>query len=204
MTERPHADASSSTRERILQVAEEIVSRHGMEGLRLKEVAERVGIQPPSVFAHFEGREAIGDGVAQRVLATIAAVVDAALTGPGDAEARLRSGVRAIAEHLYDHPGHTRLILRDLARTRTGSELELSSPEFYGMAERIEALLSEGARAGRFRDVSTWTFLPAIEGAIVALIGFSGFEEDGRPATSLTRSEVSDRAEDLAWAWVRR
>jgi len=65
-----------STRERILEVAEEIIARHGMEGLRLKDVAESVGIQPPSVFTHFDGREAIGDAVAHRVLEKIAAGVE--------------------------------------------------------------------------------------------------------------------------------
>ncbi len=63
------------TRERILEVAEELISLHGMEGLRLKDVAERVGIRPPSIFAHFEGRDAIGDAVAQRVLEQLAEVL---------------------------------------------------------------------------------------------------------------------------------
>jgi len=67
--------ADVPTRDRILEVAEEIISRSGMEGMRLKDVAARVGIQPPSIFAHFEGREAIGNAVAARVLDQLAALV---------------------------------------------------------------------------------------------------------------------------------
>jgi AcrR family transcriptional regulator len=194
-----------STRERILDVAEEIVSRHGMEGLRLKDVAERVGIQPPSVFAHFEGREAIGDAVAHRVLEQIASVLEEALGGGGSPEESLRRGARAVAGHLYDRPGHTRMILRDLARTRTGPELALWSPAMARIGRRVDALLAEGVRAGAFRTLPAGAFLPTLEGAIVATIGWSGFrEQDGRPAVTLSREEVVERVEDLAWAYVRR
>ncbi|NNL66268.1 MAG: TetR/AcrR family transcriptional regulator [Myxococcales bacterium] len=191
------------TRERILDVAEALIARHGMEGLRLKDVAERVGIQPPSVFAHFEGRDAIGDGVAQRVLAQIARVLEAALEGGEPPEVRLRRAARAVAEHLFDHPGHTRLILRDLARTRTGSEIELWSPDTERIGERVEALLGEGREAGAFRELPPGAFLPLLEGAIVASIGWAGFREDGQPATTASREAIVDRVEDLAWAYVR-
>lgn len=193
-----------STRERIVDVAEEIISLHGMEGLRLKDVAERVGIQPPSVFTHFEGREAIGDAVAHRVLEQIAAVLDAALAAGGDEEARLRRGARAVAGHLYDHPGHSRMILRDLARSRSGPELELWSPAIERISAEIERLLAAGVRIGVFRPIPTGAFLPVLEGAIVASVGFSGFREnDGRPATHVGRDELVARIEDVAWAYVR-
>jgi len=195
---------SATTRERILEVAAELIARHGMEGLRLKDVAARVGIQPPSVFAHFDGREAIGDAVARRVLAEIARVLEAALSVPGGPAACLRCGARAIAEHLYDHPGHTRMILRDLARTRSGAELELWSPDVQRIEARMAALLSEGIECGVFRPLPPGALLPVLEGAIVASIGWSGFHEDGRPATRLSRAEMADRLEDLAWAYVRR
>ena len=193
-----------STRDRIVDVAEEIISLHGMEGLRLKDVAERVGIQPPSVFTHFEGREAIGDAVAHRVLDQIAAVLETALAGDGDEETRLRRGARSVAGHLYDYPGHTRMILRDLARSRSGPELELWSPALGRISQEIERLLSAGVRRGVFRPIPTGAFLPVLEGAIVASVGFSGFREnDGRPASDLERDELVARIEDLAWAYVR-
>lgn len=196
--------SASSTRDRILDVAEEIVARHGMEGLRLKDVAERVGIQPPSVFAHFDGREAIGDAVAHRVLERIARVLEAALDAGGSPAERLRRGARAAAGHLYDHPGHTRLILRDLTRTRTGPELALWSPAMERISGHVDRLLDEGVAAGCFRPLPPGAFLPALEGAIVASIGWAGFrEEDGLPAVAISRAELVDRIEDLAWSYVR-
>jgi len=192
------------TRQRILEVAEEIIARHGMEGLRLKDVAERVGIQPPSVFTHFEGREAIGDAVAQRVLEQISSVLEVALEHGGDEATRLRRGARALAGHLYDHPGHTRLILRRLARTRAGPERSLFSAALERMSTRIDGLLTAGVRSGAFRPVPPGAFLPVLEGAILASVGWAGFrEDDGRPAVDLPREALVARVEDLAWAYLR-
>lgn len=196
--------SNRKTRERILDVAEEIISAHGMAGLRLKDVAERVGIQPPSVFTHFDGREAIGDAVAHRVLDRIARVLETALDEGSDPESRLRRGARAVAGHLYDHPGHTRMLLRDLARTSADDELELSSPAVDRIGKRVDQLLSDGAATGAFRPFPSGAFLPLLEGAIVASIGWAGFRpEDGQPAGELSREALVDRIEDVAWALVR-
>jgi AcrR family transcriptional regulator len=190
------------TRERILEVAEELISLHGMEGLRLKDVAERVGIRPPSIFAHFEGREAIGDAVAQRVLEQLAEVLERALGGESDPEKALRHGVRAIAGHLMEHPAHTRLMLRDLTRTRTGPELALWSPVVPVIVARIEDLLRRGEREGLFRRVDARAFFAQVQGAILGNIGWDGFREDGRAATPLSVRRIQDQAEDLALAYV--
>lgn len=193
-----------STRDRILAVAEEIISRHGMAGLRLKDVAERVGIQPPSVFTHFDGREAIGDAVARRVLEQIATVLEQALDAGGSTEARLRRSVRAVAGHLHDHPGHARLILRDWARTRPGPELSLSQPPLDRIGARVEALVCEGVASGGLRPLPPGALMPVLVGAIVASVGWAGFRaEDGRPVGDLDRDALLARVDDLASAYVR-
>jgi AcrR family transcriptional regulator len=192
----------ADTRERILEVAEELISLHGMEGLRLKDVAARVGIQPPSIFAHFEGREAIGDAVAQRVLEQLASVLEQALEGEADPEKALRRGVRAIAGHLMEHPAHARLMLRDMMRTRSGPELALWSPVVPLIVGRIEDLLRRGEREGLFRRVEGRAFFAQLQGAILGNIGWDGFREDGRPATKLSARQIQDQAEDLALAYV--
>ena len=175
-----------------------------MEGLRLKDVAEQVGIQPPSVFAHFEGREAIGDAIAQRILGRIGELLGSAVVGEGPPAERLRQGARLFAGHLMDHPAHTRLLLRDLTRTRTGSELEMWSPVVTEIENGIGALLAEGERSGDFRAIPARAFMAQLEGAILATIGWMGFQEDGQPASPLTREEIQAQAEELAMAIVAR
>ena len=66
---------SPRTREKILEAAERIMAAHGVEGFQLKDVAEAVGIRPPSIYAHFENRDAIAREVTYRIYGRIAAEV---------------------------------------------------------------------------------------------------------------------------------
>ena len=72
--------------------------------------------------------------------------------------------------------------------------------------EWLEAVRSARSILGQpaFRELDARSFLPQVEGAILATIGWMGFQEDGRPVVSLSREEVQARAEDLALAMVAR
>lgn len=42
-------------RQQVLNAARELCNEHGVDGLSIKEVADRLGIRPPSLYAHFDG-----------------------------------------------------------------------------------------------------------------------------------------------------
>lgn len=48
-----------STKELIIQAATEIFADKGYEGMKLKEIAQRVGIKTPSLYAFFDSKEHI-------------------------------------------------------------------------------------------------------------------------------------------------
>jgi|SRR5579883_422297 len=52
-----------NTRDRILAAARKAFERRGLEGLSLREVAERVGITPMAIYRHFESKEALVDAL---------------------------------------------------------------------------------------------------------------------------------------------
>ena len=60
---RPVAGASSAApqtrkgidRQQVLNAARELCNVRGVDGMSIKEIADRLGIRPPSVYAHFEG-----------------------------------------------------------------------------------------------------------------------------------------------------
>ncbi len=193
----------AATRERILEVAEALIDRRGMEGLRLSDVASEVGIRPPSIFAHFEGRDAIGDAVARRVIEEIAALFARVFASGGGPEALVRRGARAFAGHLHDHPSHARMLLRDLARTRDSAELDLSSPAITDLGELMERVLRQGQRAGVFREVSGPAYLAALEGALLARFAWSGFDAEGQPRKPIPRRRFQNEAEEMAMALLR-
>jgi AcrR family transcriptional regulator len=47
----------TNTRERLIEVAVALIEERGVGRLRLREVAERVGIQEPSIYAFFKNRD---------------------------------------------------------------------------------------------------------------------------------------------------
>ena len=50
----------------ILDHAQDVIRKNGVNGLNLQEVARRVGVQPPSLYEYFDGRAAIYDALFQR------------------------------------------------------------------------------------------------------------------------------------------
>lgn len=68
---KPQPDAPTealSTRERILNAAEQTFAEQSYEGATLREIANLVGIREPSLYAHFAGKEALYGAVIDRAL----------------------------------------------------------------------------------------------------------------------------------------
>ncbi len=63
-----------STRELILTEAMRLIARNGVEELRIKDIADSVGIQMPSIYKHFANREAIIATLAQKMVGEVARV----------------------------------------------------------------------------------------------------------------------------------
>lgn len=52
-------------RQQVLNAARDLCNEHGVDGLSIKEVADRLGIRPPSLYAHFDGLGEIRKELAQ-------------------------------------------------------------------------------------------------------------------------------------------
>jgi AcrR family transcriptional regulator len=51
--------ASTKTRERIIEVAASLIDSHGESSVRIRDLADSVGITQPSLYHHFKNREAV-------------------------------------------------------------------------------------------------------------------------------------------------
>jgi AcrR family transcriptional regulator len=84
------AERREATRQEILAAAWEVARSNGIAGLTLREVAVRVGMQPPSLYSHFDSKHAIYDAMfaqAWQQLTDAMAAADPA--APRDARRRL-------------------------------------------------------------------------------------------------------------------
>ena len=159
MTTRVAAAGPGSSREKILEVAEELFARQGFAGVSLADVASRVGLRKPSLFHHFPGKVALYAEVCEGVLARIAARVRPALDAPGLASLRLERAIGSLIDALAEHRGTARLLLRSLLEDDLFSAEDQARlvPLDRALAELVQSfqeLLREGIESGEFRRVS--------------------------------------------------
>ena len=69
---------SVTRQEQILDAALEIAARRGLKGLNMTEIAARVGVVPSALYRHFDGREALLDGIVDRTRRNLEANLDRA------------------------------------------------------------------------------------------------------------------------------
>lgn len=187
------------TREKILIAAEELIALNGADGVELKDIAERVGIRSPSVFAHFDGLQAVREAVGRRLTERIILswrpfdIVEAP-------SKRLRRGVRGLVEHFAENPAAVRLMLRGMSGpTKQGPEREKIDAWRAMVAKPIEHLFKLGIDAGEFRKgIRTEAFMAQMLGAILVNLVFVGWDEHGKLKDKVSLSRLQREAEDLA------
>jgi AcrR family transcriptional regulator len=195
---------SPGTRDKILEAAERLIAAHGAEGFQLKDVADAVGIRPPSVYAHFESRDAIARAVEHRLYRRIEAEVRFGQTG--DPMQAVLQMVGDYVHYLADNPAHLRLILRDLAHTvfQTEDPDTLSTEEFrQALSEACTTLIQRGIDAGRFRRVRPDGVYAQLVGAIATNLCWMGWDETGNPIAGVPIEEIVRESQDLAVSLLR-
>jgi AcrR family transcriptional regulator len=102
------------TIEEILDIARDVMTEEGVNGLSLAEVARRLGVQPPSLYKYFPSLMAVYDALFRRGQLENLAEMRKAMVGaePGldaliaglEASGRWALGNRAVAELLFWRP----------------------------------------------------------------------------------------------------
>jgi TetR/AcrR family transcriptional regulator, tetracycline repressor protein len=86
------------TRERILHAGLRVIDQEGLEALTVRRLAQDLGVDPMSLYRHFENKEALLTGLADALWAEVAVPDD-----PGW-EAILRSLARSLRSVAHAHP----------------------------------------------------------------------------------------------------
>jgi AcrR family transcriptional regulator len=98
------------TAESILDAAEALFAERGFAGTTLRDVAERVGVRIPSLYNHFESKDALSGAVLQRGIQPVLELLNQVLeANRGDAPDSA-SVVEPILALLEQHPNLPRLI----------------------------------------------------------------------------------------------
>ena len=194
------------TRDKIIEVAENLIAQQGPDGFQLQNVTEQLGITPPAIYNHFKDREDLVAHIAEKGGKMLAAVMRR--NSGDDILTSLRRNARRYVDFLVDNPAHARIILWDLARRGTSGWRGLAASNME-MRERMRSAFEAAAERGEIRPISIETYLQYLyigtaAGAIWTDHDYPGPGNDGQPPAPLrkpTPDEVDflkNQAEDLA------
>jgi AcrR family transcriptional regulator len=151
------AERREATRREILDAAWLIARRDGLTAVTLREIAERIGMRPPSLYSHFDSKNAVYDAMFAE---SWQQAIDQLLTI--DYPKQPRAALLAEAEAYFD------FATSDLARNQLMNQRVIHdfepSEAAYAVAleayERMRAFLHDvGVR--READLDLWTGLLA-------------------------------------------
>lgn len=120
------AERREATRREILDAAWAVALEKGIASLTLKDVAERVGMRPPSLYSHFASKNAIYDAMFGEAWAGCLEVLTAAIEdAPKAPRARLLHVSRAYVDYAVADQARNQLM-----NARISADFE-PSPEAY-------------------------------------------------------------------------
>lgn len=157
----------SRLREDIIRAATAMIERTGSDQtVTLRSVAREIGISAPSIYAHFDDRDAIVEAVVLEAIAQLHETVASAVAAHGDPVEGLLAGCAAYVDFGTREPARYH-VLFDWARPKpesAGHELSRTRglDAFQTLVDNLEACVRAGrsTSADPFSDaVALWTAL---------------------------------------------
>ena len=155
------AERREATRREILDAAWEIARQEGLSAVTLREVAGRIGMRSPSLYSHFDSKNAIYDAMFAQAWGELCDVFDAMPPLPATDRRAMLAGAEMFFDFaVADLPRYQLMNQRTIPGFRPSEEAYAASIAVY---ERMRVLLAGcGVRAQA--DLDLWT---AIVGGFV-------------------------------------
>jgi len=140
----------SATRHAILEAAEDVFARDGVERARIDAIAAQAGVSVGTIYNHIGARDAVFDAVLDHRRRAFVDVLARAVREVADEDVgvQLEHLARAVLEDVDRHRGFFAIVLESAE-----GRLRKKPPETVAaMLAEIQAVLKRGARSGALRD----------------------------------------------------
>jgi AcrR family transcriptional regulator len=196
--------ATAPTRDRILDEVERLIALKGVYGFKLRDVSERLDLQVPAIYKHYQSRDDVLVEVSRRFVTLLGAQF--AVSPAPRPMASLRAGLNRFVEFKMFHPAYVRLALVDFATPDGGMEYvkraaggsfedNFSAGPLASMHRRLRALLQAGVRAKHFRRVDPTDFYRVVKSALLIRLVFPTDE------LLLRRPSAAEVRSTQRWLW---
>lgn len=141
------------TRATVIAAAEQLMSQHAPDAIRIEDVATLAGISPASVYVHFGTKDGLMAAVTERVLAVATDALRSAYAADAPPLERFAGVGAAYLRLLLDHPA----VVKYLAVTgergpQTAVEAEVVA-RFGELRAEFEQSIRDAVEAGAIRPV---------------------------------------------------
>jgi AcrR family transcriptional regulator len=187
---RPRANGRVSTlepREEILVAAARLFSVRGVGATRITDVADAVGVSPPSIYYHFTGLDEIVRALLDYVVEESAAFATASATGPGSPVDRLHALVAQHVGRLIAGP----FDLWFVVGMRDGIRHPSVARQARAWHDAVARVVADGTAAGQFRPVEPGLAVAAVSGLVYAALQE---RHQGRPVDPTAIAELATHA----------
>ena len=161
------ADVAESTRANLLRTATELFADHGYHAVGMRSIADAVGIQPASLYHHFESKAAILSEIAYAATSDFTGTAMAILTGDGSPRRRLASVLHLHIRYFHDHRLEEAVTRRDMNALppEVLNEIQQARRAYH---RAVTAVIAGGCEAGEFAvaspDLAAFAVLDAVNG----------------------------------------
>lgn len=201
---------ATDTRERILQVAEQLYYAGGYEHINLQVIADQIGVSKTALFHHFKNKQELFFETLLHMLARYHALFAEALESEGQS---LRERLRQIMQGLTQQGSFdmTRFSREEYGLLSSEQQVEVERAWRASLFDVVHRLLEDGVRRGELRQInvrlSTYVFmhlcmlLPRADSPLQSRLTTTREEE---VAASATANRVIDALLDLYLSGVGR
>ena len=158
---KPSGQVRKDSKLRILDAADAIFVRRGIDGARMQEIADRAGVNKALLHYHFRSKEALAYAVWYRIATSFAPGILQMLASDLSLDEKIDRYVDAYHDTLSRHPYLLTYVLSEAAR-RTDFIAEFFSPERRQaarlMIDKLREQLDECAGKGKAPRVSAEQF----------------------------------------------
>ena len=163
-------------RDELLDAAEALLAERDDErAVTIRAVVERAGVTPPSLYLHFESKQALMAEVIERRFAALGDAIGEA-TAPwllqDDHAGALRAGCLAYLQWAADNPGGYAVLFRAQRENESGLDDEARAEVFLGLRRRIERCRPDPGMDAHVLATTVWAALHGLATLAAVRRGF--------------------------------
>jgi TetR/AcrR family transcriptional regulator len=141
-----------SARDQILDAAESLFARKGLEPTTIKEIGTAARLNPALLYYYFGSKEELYRAVLQRVISGMLARGSEAFDAAPHPRDAIRGLVSAQMEFVLSHPNAPRLLVREMIDHEARRAESMLLQQAAALFQRLCRVIEQGQREGAFRS----------------------------------------------------